>query len=68
MTVYVILQMICIYFMSGCIVAKICCKADFKFEKCCFGIILIHPIVVLWAICKEIKLTIKTMKEIKEKK
>lgn len=57
-----------IYVLIGVIVSWICCKIDIKFEKCCFGIILIHPIVVLWAICKEIKLTIKTMKEIKEKK
>lgn len=64
MTVYVILQMICIYFMSGCIVAKICCKADFRFEQCCFGIILVFPIVILWAIWKEIRILFKILKEI----
>lgn len=64
MTVYVILQMICLYLMAGCIVAQICCKADFKFERCCFGIIFVFPIVILWAIWKEITTLIKVLKEI----
>lgn len=57
-----ILFLIYIYVLIGVIVSWICCKIDIKFEKCCFGIILIHPIVVLWAVYKEVKLTIKIMK------
>jgi hypothetical protein len=49
--------------MAGCIVAQICCKADFKFERCCFGIIFVFPIVILWAIWKEITTLIKVLKE-----
>lgn len=63
MTIKDIFILVYIYIMVGMIVAQICCKIDFKYEKCCFGIVLIHPIVVMWAAFKEIKLTIKTMKE-----
>lgn len=64
MDVCIILQMICIYLMIGCVVAKICCKLDFKFKQCCFGIMFVFPIVILWAIWKEIATLIKVLKEI----
>ena len=39
-------------------------EEDFKFEKCCFGIILVFPIVILWAIWKEIRTLFKVLKEL----
>lgn len=47
-----------------CCSAQICCKLDFKFEQCCFGIMFVFPIVILWAIWKEIATLIKVFKEI----
>lgn len=40
-----------------------CSEADFKFEQCCFGIMLVFPIVILWAIWKEIRKLFKILKE-----